>query len=240
LRVSGYLVGYLPGLWVRCAHVRSPFLVGARCDGERLLLHEVRAAGAVVARSLDLGSDPLMDVLGVDPSLTATGLASFTAAGVRTRKVPTVADGQSLADVRRRVRHIVGTVLAFAPGACLTVIEQPYVPRGGAAAGAVIERAWLYGLLVDQLMVRGQVVAVVNTTRSAYALKGGAKKKDVTAAMRERFPGVSIPDDNVADALALCAMGARRLGTPIDGVLTHSQMNAFMRVSWPLIEGAGK
>lgn len=177
-------------------------------------------------------------VLGVDPSLTCTGLARVTPAGVELRNVPTSADGQELADVRRRVRYIVGQVVQFAPAECLVVIEDLYIPKGDKAAGSVKERAWLWGLIVDQLVPRGPVVAVSNTTRSAYALKGGAKKAEVLAAMRDRFPGVVIPDDNCADALALAAMGARWMGAPIDGVLTKSQASAFTGVRWPMREGA--
>lgn len=179
-----------------------------------------------------------MQVLGIDPSLTCTGLAKTTPDGVRVLRIPTVADGGGLADVRRRIRYIVGLTMQFAPGECLTVIEDLYIPKGDKAAGSVKERAWLWGLLVDQLVPRGPVVAVSNTTRSAYALKGGAKKPEVLAAMRDRFPGVVIPDDNCADALALAAMGARWMGAPIDGVLTKGQANAFTGVRWPQREGA--
>ena len=177
-------------------------------------------------------------VLGVDPSLTCTGLARIVDGRPEVLRVPTEADGTGLADVRRRIRFIVGQVVRFAPAECLVVIEDLYIPKGDKAAGSVKERAWLWGLLVDQLVPRGPVVAVANTTRSAYALKGGAKKPDVLAAMRGRFPGLVISDDNCADALALAAMGARWRGAPIDGVLTRSQLSAFTGVRWPMGEGA--
>lgn len=118
-------------------------------------------------------------------------------------------------------------------------MTTPYVPQGGKAAGSVIERAWLWGFLVDQLVPRGHVVQVRTKTRAKYASgSGNADKKTVLAAVRESFPGVHVPDDNVADALALAAMGARWGGAPIDGALMKSQTDAMSAVVWPTREGA--
>jgi Holliday junction resolvasome RuvABC endonuclease subunit len=178
-----------------------------------------------------------MDVYGVDPSLTCTGLAKTTPAGViLTKRVPTVATGSSLGAVRKRVRYIVGQVLQFAPeGEFLTVIESPYVPPK-MRAGAVIERAWLFGMLVDQLILRGAVVQVAPATRAMYATgSGNARKPEVVAAMRAKFPEVPIQDDNVADALALMCMGARWIGEPVDGELSKKQLQAMVAVHWPQV-----
>lgn len=178
-----------------------------------------------------------MEILGVDPSLTMTGLACTHDGIVATRRIPTLATAfraQGLLSTRDRIRYIVGQTLRFAPLECLTVIEAPYVPQGGKAAGSVIERAWLFGLLVDQLTLRGPVVQVPARTRAKYATgNGNADKKVVLAAMRAAYPGVSIPDDNVADALALLGMGARSMGVPIDGVLELQQLSAMDAVRWP-------
>ena len=197
--------------------------------------------GLLSARSLNSGRvrvhpdrEVVMDVLGVDQSLTCTGLAKTTFAGVvLTARVRTSPDGDELGDIRRRVRLIVGQVLRFAPDECVTVIEAPVIPRGH-SAGAILERAWLFGMLVDQLMLRGPVVRVHQATRAMYAADSGrAEKAVVLEAMRAKFPELAIADDNVADALAMAAMGARWLGSPIDGEMSKKQARAMVAVRWP-------
>lgn len=181
-----------------------------------------------------------MDVLGVDQSLTMTGLAKVvngeTSRQITTDRIGTIAvHSDPLAATRDRIRYIVGRTLKFAPERCLTVIEAPYIPKHN--AGAVLERAWLFGMLVDQLLLRGPVVQVRTKTRAMYAAdNGNADKKEVLAAMRARFPLVPIRDDNEADALALLCMGARFLGTPIDGPISKKQEQAMTSTVWPLMK----
>jgi len=185
-----------------------------------------------------------MDVLGIDQSLTMTGLAKLTQGDIHrvielSRISTNTTPEGDLGAVRDRVRYIVGQTLQFAPKRCLTVIEAPYIPRHN--AGSLLERAWLFGLLVDQLMVRGPVVQVRTTTRAMYATdNGNARKPQVLAAMRTKFPMTVIRDDNEADALALLCMGARYLGTPIDGPITKKQNQAMTSTVWPPIEGESK
>lgn len=177
-----------------------------------------------------------MDVLGIDQSLTMTGLASISNGVAVTDRIGTTAVLGGLEGTRDRIRYIVGRTLRFAPRECLTVIEAPISPMHN--AGAVLERAWLFGLLVDQLLLRGPVVQVWPSTRAMYATGSGkAKKPEVLAAMRAQFPFVVIRDDNAADALALACMGARYLGSPIDGPITKKREQAMTSTVWPSIEG---
>lgn len=178
-----------------------------------------------------------MDVLGVDPSLTCTGVAkvlSGVVIGGRVQTGPQPGLGGTIA----RVRYIVAGVLKFAPrGEFVTVIETPFVPaRGG--AGAVLERGYLYWLLVDQLMRRGAVVAVGPTARAKYSTgRGNAGKDDVLAAVVAAHPLVTVADHNVADAIALASMGARWFGAPVDGEISAKQDEAMRAVRWPQREG---
>lgn len=175
-----------------------------------------------------------MNVLGVDQSLTMTGLARLDESGIVTDRIGTIPTTGGLLDTRQRVRYIVGRTLKFAPAECLVVIEAPYVPQGSKAAGSVTERAWLFGFLVDQLASRGHIVQVRTKTRAMYATgNGNAEKREVLAAMRAKFPTVVIRDDNEADALALLCMGARFLRTPIDGVASKKQEQAMTSTVWP-------
>lgn len=179
-----------------------------------------------------------MSVVGVDPSLTCTGLARITDGYLETLRLPTKPEGGDLLDTRRRVRYITGRMVAFVPSGSLALVEAMYVPQGGKSAGSVIERAWLFGFLVDQLIARGcTVVPVRPKVRAKLATgNGNAEKRDVLDAIRDRFPATRIPDDNVADAVALAAAGARWLGSPVDGALTKPQNEAMASVPWPIRE----
>jgi Holliday junction resolvasome RuvABC endonuclease subunit len=178
-----------------------------------------------------------MIAVGIDPSLRKTGLARIEGTAVTTSIIRTV-PASGLAAQDDQIVYILGTVVKFVPRGSLVVIERMYVPRGAHTAGDVIERAWLLGMIVNQLRRRGcEVVGVWPMQRAKLATGSGtAKKKDVLAAMREKFPGVSIPDDNVADAVALAAAGARWLGVPIDGAMTDKQADAMAAVAWPTTE----
>jgi Holliday junction resolvasome RuvABC endonuclease subunit len=190
-----------------------------------------------------------MHVLGIDPSLTCTGFALVTEDGsVRPDRIRAGSEAATLAEIRDTVRYITGRVLRAVPlSGVLTVIEAPVIPRARKGAdgqahlhggGKVLERAWLFGLLVDQLMLRGPVVQVRPSTRAKYAAHdGNADKKKVLAAIREAYPSVPVRDDNEADAIALAAMGARYLGHPIDGAVpSKKQAEAMTAVVWPEIE----
>ena len=171
-------------------------------------------------------------VLGIDQSLRGTGLALYADGETVTALVR--ADlGEGVAGIRQAVRYIVGRVVTFAPACDLYVLEAPIIPRHG--SGLALERAWLFGLLFDQLYSRGQVATVHPMTRALYATGNGrASKEEVVAAMRARFPDVAIADDNVADALALANIGARWLGKPMDGEATAPQLRAMGSVKWPV------
>lgn len=179
-----------------------------------------------------------MTAIGIDPSLTKTGLASITEAGVvETLLVKTDAT-VGLQAMAERIRYIVGRTVRFVPRGSLVLIEEMYVPQGGKQAGRVLERAWLWGLVADQLFRLDCEVVVVGAKQRAKLAtgNGNADKQEVTAMVRDRFPGVHIPDDNVADAVALAAAGARWAGYPADGALTKKQTDAMAALAWPSTE----
>jgi crossover junction endodeoxyribonuclease RuvC len=175
-----------------------------------------------------------MNVLGIDPSLRLTGVARVVDGILVARRLPTE-KVTTLREQRDQVRYIVGSVLRFAGAPDLAVIEEMYVPTGdGKAAGAVIERAWIWGLLVDQLFEVCPVVKVTTKQRAKYATdNGNAGKEAVTAAVVAAYPGIRVRDDNEADSITLAAMGARHLGEPIDGPGTKKQLEVMAAVAWP-------
>jgi Holliday junction resolvasome RuvABC endonuclease subunit len=179
-----------------------------------------------------------MRVLGVDPSLRCSGAALIVDGVLTTRIIPTE-KVRTLREQRDQVRYIVGTILTFAGDLDLAVIEQMYVPTGeGKQAGAVIERAWVWGMVVDQLFVRCPVAEVTTKQRAKYATdNGNADKTAVKAAVRAAYPGIRVRDDNEADAAVLAAIGARHLGEPIDGPGSKKQFEVMAAVAWPAITG---
>lgn len=180
-----------------------------------------------------------MIVVGIDPSLSCTGIVTaddwggITTARAKTSTPPT----STLRARRRRARMALSRILAaLPPHVDLFVIESPS-PRS--QHGSHNDRVGLYWLLVDQLLARADVAEVSPKTRAKYATgNGNSDKAAVKTAMRSAFPHVPVPDDNVADALALALMGLRHRGSPLDGELTQKHLDAMDAPSWPTPEGA--
>jgi Holliday junction resolvasome RuvABC endonuclease subunit len=178
-----------------------------------------------------------MIVVGLDVSLTCSGVAivggNQEQSGITTRRVSSPDLGDSLLGVRNRIRVAVDGLLQVIPSrTSLIVIEKPLPARSGFAS-LQLERGALYWWLVDQLLPRCVVVPVHPKTRAKLATgNGNATKRDVRAAVRADFPGVQVPDDNVADAVALAVAGARSLGVSLVEY-SPAQLEAYGKVSWP-------
>lgn len=173
-----------------------------------------------------------MIAVGIDPSLTCTGVAVIDGeGGTVTRRVVSPNLGSSLLARRNRIRHAIDRILLSVPARFSVAVVE--VPHSRQQFGAQNERIALYWILVDQLLARGPVVEVAPSQRAKLATGSGrATKADVVAAVRAAFPVAHVPDDNVADALALAWAGARWAG----GVVPpHSpeQSIAFARLGWP-------
>lgn len=196
-----------------------------------------------------------MLILGVDPSVTCTGVALM--------EIESLEEGARLVDVltwrafwngetpavgdvaaeRRRIRFQIREALTFVPPKLdLTVIEGPAM--GAKFAGKRDERAGLRWMLIDQLLARGPVAVIDPRTRALLgAGAGNASKAAVRTSMQHRFPGVRIPDDNVADAVALAEAGAAQFGFPAP--YGDRQISAHVKVAWPvegglMLAGMGK
>jgi len=175
-------------------------------------------------------------VVGLDLSLASTGVAVLRAGHVFLHRVDGKADDDPLQSWRR-IKTTASQTLGHVPAVALVVLEGP---SWGSRFGKPDERHAQRWIVRGALLERGhRVVVVAPRTRAKYAaLNGKAEKRAVLAAMRARHPDLTIRDHNVADALALAAMGARSLGTPIDGVAEKQQTEAMDAVSWPNNEGS--
>jgi Holliday junction resolvasome RuvABC endonuclease subunit len=185
-------------------------------------------------------------VVGIDPSLRATGLARITAGGSgAVLEVDTVATSGHLADPLSaragRIEGVTAAVLTFALPCDLAVIEQPaYRARGG----SVLDRHGLWWSIVAELLGHSVPVAAVEPTRlKVWATgRGDADKAGLSAAVTRWLaramdsPGEAdrgLQDSNQADAAALASMGAQHLGL-LPALGRHRAV--LDRVAWPGLE----
>lgn len=179
-----------------------------------------------------------MIVVGVDLSLTSTGLARIHSDGrvevARHRTKPT---GDDIRSRSLRLRRIAATVTRSCAGASLVCIEGPtYGMKGEQGAHDRAGLWWLVAARLDAMDI--PVVEVSPTTVKVYATgKGGgpdASKDAVLAAVIRRYiDRVEVSGNDEADALILAAMAARHLGFPVERSLPQTHLRALLAVRWP-------
>lgn len=182
-------------------------------------------------------TDPILPphVVGADISLTATGMAwpdhhtdVYGVSGLTSPRLPLDerADGlNTLASTLYEL--IVSRRAVFDDWLPRLVVVEDFPPTAGVRIDP--ERGFLWWRLVRKLTALGvPVLAVPPNTLKLYACgMGNANKREVTAGVREFFPGWEIMktsktgkvlttvDDNKADAVALMAIGCELLGEPL-------------------------
>lgn len=170
----------------------------------------------------------MIRVLGVDSSLTGTGLCRTTVFKTEVDDSPTDAEHElatvttpkprgGLLDTSRRISHamdIIEAVILEEP-LDLIVLEELAYSAGNSSAHKL---GWVWGRVID-LAVRHNVRLVKANTAAVkkYATgKGNAKKDVVMLAMANRFNDAGIADNNQADAMVCALIGCRFLGVPVD------------------------
>lgn len=151
-------------------------------------------------------------VVGLDLSLTGTGIAIIGEAGIRTALIGSKGKkADSLAQRAARLARLFEQITNLIPQGALVVIESP-TPG---SMGSQHDRSGLWWLIVNHLQPFHIVAEVVPGTAKKYATgKGDADKDQVLAAAIRRYPTAEVVNNNIADALHLAAMGARYLGHP--------------------------
>ncbi|RCV51187.1 hypothetical protein [Marinitenerispora sediminis] len=164
-------------------------------------------------------------VIGLDLSLTSTGVASSLGWTERVKSQP------GSGDVFGRLRSIRARVLDFAKGADLVVVEALAISR---QTGQHLTRAGLWHLVMEAVDSTGVPwAAVTPTSLKKYATgKGNAGKDEVLLAAARRFPDWEVSGNDEADALVLAAMGADWLGEPI-APMPATHRAALAKVTWP-------
>lgn len=176
-------------------------------------------------------------VVGLDLSLTATGIAVLTDAPPHwdTTVVGSKPTGDDVAARADRLTDLSAAILLRCIGADLVCIERPAYSSN---SGSVTDRAGLWWLVCARLVrgLRIPVVDVVNNHLKTYATGRGNAPKDAVLAETVRRYGALVPtlaDNNEADALQLAALGMHHLtGRPlVDLPQTHTR--ALAAVKWP-------
>lgn len=187
-----------------------------------------------------------MTVLGIDLSLTSTGLAlvgpAASPAALTALSFDHVGETGKLSDtlVQRRDRlvRLRDNVLSWSVAADLVVIEQPSY---GSTGSGTHDRSGVWWLVVERLIARGVPVAEVPSNLVAQYATGvgrAGRKAAIVSAATRRYAhllddGQTFETDDEADALVLAAMGCRHLGHPIERSLPAVNAAAVGKVRWP-------
>lgn len=180
-------------------------------------------------------------VVGIDPSLTGTGIASsngwvdvigYKRARAKDPGITQLPHSERIA----AMRSLLGQVLTTIGTPTLAVLELPAVSRSG---GGAHERGWFWWQLYNDLTRHEIPVGLLApNARALYATgKGTAAKGAVIDAVTRRFPAWTTEgNDNAADAVALMAASRDWLGHPITD-LPKTHRAALDKATWPTLPG---
>ncbi|QKY78513.1 RuvC-like resolvase [Gordonia Phage Zitch] len=200
-------------------------------------------------------------ILGVDPSLTATGLAKLTIDNttvlgdglsdpafqqlVQVQTVTVHSSGGTKDTPRQRRLRVQGIrrqILRAAQGVDLVVIETPYHNREQHQA-ALMDRSWLWGSTLDGLAAADTPVAHAAVQKVKHIATGkgsgaGTDKTAVAAGMVRMWGDRINPHgDNEFDALALATIGGIKMARhrlPIRVLDRHLELVAG--IDWTELE----
>lgn len=164
-----------------------------------------------------------MRIIGIDPSLTATGIAIIDTnhpdhIRIHTETIRSTKTGNTITHRLTRFGTVADTLLDTMPTSLdLAIIEGPAYAAHGAGTWDRAGMWWNIARILHRLDI--PTVEVPPATRCQYATGRGNADKDVVmiSAVR-RYPTADITNNNEADAVILAAIGARLHGHPIDDI----------------------
>lgn len=174
-----------------------------------------------------------MIFLGVDPSLTATGLALVGQGRViRTGRIQTKNKGHERVDQILFGIHS-WVIEGYEQGAGDVVVGIEDMALG--AKGAAV--AQIFGLwhTITQKLHEWEVpyrVVPIGTLKKYVTGNGSAGKDEMVAATVRRFPGLDIINNNEVDALGLARVVSRIHGEPVDGKMPVANSATLGKVRW--------
>lgn len=170
-------------------------------------------------------------VVGIDPSLTNTGIAIVDNGKVSVRSIPTKPKGKSLEDRWHRLNSIRNDVCMAAWDADVVVIEGPAYAK---SMGSMHDRSGLWWMILDFLYseeeFKGVIYQVPPTSRAKYAVRGNAGKDEVLLTVAKRYPNIDFSNNDEADALVLAAMGCRLIDEPLEDSLAQTNLDALKKI----------
>lgn len=161
-------------------------------------------------------------VIGIDPSLSATGVAIDDRQAWTINTQPS--DTTRLETIYDKVHYTVTT-----PGVDLVVIED--LPTHAKGAGLTGMAQGVIRLALVQARVRWLSVPPATLKVFATGKGSGVSKADMRMAWYQRT-GADVRDDNQVDALFLQELGQRLLGTPTI-TLPQTHLRALAKVQLP-------
>ncbi|WP_282775798.1 crossover junction endodeoxyribonuclease RuvC [Nocardia sp. CC201C] len=91
---------------------------------------------------------------------------------------------------------------------------------------------WLIVTACDRIGL--PLASIPPTTMKKWATDNGqAKKPDVLAAISGMWPGVRLPNNDLADALGCATAGAQHLGMPVRYLVQERHTLALSKLVWP-------
>ena len=181
-----------------------------------------------------------MIVVGIDPSLTSTGVAVVDTDDRLVIDVHRVqskgARGDTWVQRLARIEDMADRVVQIAErrrlyGLGLVVIEAPSLASRN--AGSAHDRSGLWWAMYARLNdLDVTVVPVPPANRAKYACgKGNAPKDAVMLAAAKRYPQADLTGNDEADAVILAAIGARLAGQPIEDSLPKTHLDALTKLT---------
>lgn len=177
-----------------------------------------------------------MRILGVDPSITSTGLAIIDGVtpvwryhwGIDGHNTDgTVKRSRNIRAVAKHIREVIAQQQFD-----VAVIEAR---AHGSRYGNPGEREALRQAIIGILDVRKIPMAFINpSTRALWATGNGrAEKSEVLAAVRTWWPGLHITNDDEGDAFVLALMFAQKLGETMPFEVTQRHRGGIEKGEWP-------
>ncbi|KJF21941.1 hypothetical protein C7T36_18345 [Rhodococcus sp. AD45-ID] len=176
-------------------------------------------------------------VVGIDPSLTGTGIAIIIN---NTPQLQTIASrgkrddtwqqrATRLTDLRNRTMNLIPRNTELA------IIEGPAYAAQGSGNH---DRAGYWWMLYQALTALKIPTAVCPpTTRAKWATdKGNAGKADVAMAIAKHWPETTIRGDDQADALCFATIAAQHLNHPMPYLILERHKLALTKIAWPQMQ----
>lgn len=174
-----------------------------------------------------------MTVVGIDPSLTGTGLVIHRPGhtpDIYTIGSPTAATWPErqhrLETLRNRVMN------AIPRNTTLAVMEGPSY---GSSGSGTWDRAWYWGKLHDAFTALKIPLAICPPkTRAKWVCDdGNADKPTVRAAIQKMWPDAPITNYDEADAMCFAAIANQHLRRPVPYLVLERHHLALSKIDWP-------